>query len=669
VSLEINSLLRDRYRIKQQLAQSGMGTIYLAHDEVLNVNIAIKENLYTTEEHSQQFRQEATILAKLRHPNLPRVIDHFVLQGEGEYLVMDYIEGQDLQEALDKRGKPLPEEEVVRIGAVICEALKYMHSRRPPIIHRDIKPGNLKITSDGQIILVDFGLAKHYQQGEMTAVGAKGITPGYSPVEQYGHGTDSRSDIYALGATLYTLLTGQVPPEALERALESNSLHPINEFNPEISEPLQQVIEKAMAVQADDRFQDAQAFQDALLAAHPLPDFNAREPTVHPKTDSARTVLLQDAYEPTVRTPAKKKRKRVWAWLIPVLILIVGGALGLYFVMNGQFLEQFIAPTPTATQEIIIGIITDEPTATQSRPTATAEEILVPTSPTETEAVEPQGTPQGGGQGQIAFVSDRSGTPQVYLMNVDGTGLEQLTFETEGACQPEWSPDGTRLAFISPCAGRKNQYPGASVFILNLETGRIDLISTLATGDFDPAWSPDGSRLAFTSLQTGKAQVFVYEFASETAQLLMNRSITSCMPAWSPDGSQIVFVSPSPVTNLPILMVVDADGQNEPRGVLGQNYQEAYHPEWSPEGNLILFDLGGEPQLGGRLLSNNQDTSIQTNLSSVENPDYSIDADWLVCDGMLGTNGYDIFLMMRTGAHLERLTEDSADDYQPVWRP
>ena len=668
MSLEINSILRDRYRIKKELAQSGMGAIYLAHDEVLNVDIAIKENLYTTEEHSHQFRQEATILAKLRHPNLPRVIDHFVLQGEGEYLVMDYIDGQDLQALIEGRDEPLPEEEVVQIGVVICEALTYLHSRKPPIIHRDIKPGNLKITQDGHIVLVDFGLAKAYQQGEMTAVGAQGITAGYSPIEQYGHGTDAHSDIYALGATLYTLLTKKVPPEAIERALESKRLSAISELNPHVTSALQEVIEKAMAVQAEDRFKNAQAFQGALLAAHPLPDFISSEPVLPIKKKAANDVIPQGTYEPTVRVPVKKKhKKRVWGWLVPVLILAIGGTLG-GLMMNGGLFDSMDTPTPTATQTAVIEK-TKEPTKTPTPPTAAVEEILVEKPPTLTLTSVPEGTPQGGGQGQIAFVSERSGVPQIYLMNIDGTGLEQLTYEGEGACQPEWSPDGMSLAYISPCSGRKDQYGGASIFTLNLETGRIDLISTLATGDFDPAWSPDGSKLAFTSLQTGKSQIFIYEFAMGTSHLLMKRSISSSMPAWSPDGSQIVFVSPSPVTNLPILMVVDADGKEEPRGVIGQNYQKASHPEWSPQGDLILFDLNGEAELGGRLLSKNQDAPIYTSLTLVENPDFSVDASWLVCDGRLESYSFDIFLMMRTGARLAQLTKDPADDYQPAWRP
>ena len=132
--LDVNSLLRDRYRILKKLIESGMGILYLAHDEALNVAVAVKENQYTTAGHSQQFHQEATILARLRHPNLPRVIDHFVIDGQGEYLVMDYIKGMNLQESLDSRGNPLPESEVVRIAAVICDTLEYLHSRKPAIL-------------------------------------------------------------------------------------------------------------------------------------------------------------------------------------------------------------------------------------------------------------------------------------------------------------------------------------------------------------------------------------------------------------------------------------------------------------------------------------------------------------------------------------------------------
>lgn len=663
MSLKNGSRLRDRYRIIERLAQSGMGTVYKAHDEVLNVDVALKENHYTTEGHSRQFRQEATILARLRHPNLPRVIDHFVVEGQGEYLVMDFIEGQDLDQRLTELGGPLPEDQAVRIGAVVCDALDYLHSRTPPVIHRDIKPGNLKITPDGQVMLVDFGLAKFFEQGEMTAVGAKGITPGFSPVEQYGEGTDARSDVYALGATLYALLTGETPPESLDRAIGRNELSSIADLNPLVSPELAEVVETAMAVRAEDRFPTVNAFKDALLAAHPLPgEASGRSIT--------GSTLPRKKTQPQTNPPAPRKKRSIWAWLIPLLVVVFGGGAAAIFLLRGGG-SAAPAGSPTSTVTSAVAVAEADPTAsptTAPLPTET-EAVVAADEPTATLTPEPVGTPQGGGRGQIAFVSERDGFPQIYLMNADGSEVQQLTSETGGACQPEWAPDGLRLAYISPCDGPQDRYDRASLFVLDLETGRSDLISTLATGDYDPAWSPDGTTLAFTSLQTGRPQIFIYDLDSGETRNLMNRSTISRMPAWSPDGEQILFVSPSPVTNRPVLFTVDAEGTGEPRGVLGQNYPTALHPAWSPEGNLLLFDVGEEGVLGGRLLGANQDVPVDTSLALAQNPAFSLDADWILCDGREAGADLEIYIMMRSGARLTALTDDEADDYQPAWRP
>ena len=187
--LERGNLLNNRYRIVEILGQGGMGSVYRAVDENLGVEVAVKDNLFTTEEYARQFRREAIILANLRHPNLPRVTDHFVITGQGQYLVMDYIEGEDLRQRMDRVGV-LPDEEVIIIGAAVCDALAYLSSRKPPIIHRDLKPGNIKITPQGQIFLVDFGLAKTLHGSQATTTGACAMTPGYSPPEQYGTACD-----------------------------------------------------------------------------------------------------------------------------------------------------------------------------------------------------------------------------------------------------------------------------------------------------------------------------------------------------------------------------------------------------------------------------------------------------------------------------------------------
>ena len=142
MTLERGTLLHKRYRIVEILGQGGMGSVYRAVDENLGVDVAVKENLFTTEEYARQFRLEAIILANLRHPNLPRVTDHFVIEDQGQYLVMDYIEGEDLRQRMERVGK-LSEDEVIMIGVAMCDALSYLHSRRPPILHRDVKPGEM----------------------------------------------------------------------------------------------------------------------------------------------------------------------------------------------------------------------------------------------------------------------------------------------------------------------------------------------------------------------------------------------------------------------------------------------------------------------------------------------------------------------------------------------
>jgi len=681
MGLEIGSLLNDRYRKKRRLVQSGMGTLFLAHDEILNVDVAIKENMYASTDHSIQFRQEAMILARLRHSNLPRVIDHFVIKDQGEYLVMDYIEGRDLQAQLDIQGHPFSEREAVQIGITVCDALAYLHSRQPPIIHRDIKPANLKRTPEERIMLLDFGLAKHYQQDEVTAVGAKGVTAGYSPVEQYGQGTDARSDIYALGATLYTLLTGQVPPDSVERAIGMDDLEPITVYHPAVSKKLQDVISTAMAVKADDRFQSAEELKFALQSALPMDITPAQGGEPASRNPEKASIQAIDPQALTVLSPRTKSRKKShWYWLLPLIIFVFGGALtGLYFLWNNGWIDGLITqnPSPTAVIGLLVEPATPTPTEPEPTPTmtiepstSTPEALPSPTfSPSPSPTSEPVGTPQGGGQGQIAFVSERDGFPQIYMMDLVGRQLEQIISEPDGACQPTWSPDGMRLAYISPCDGRKERYDGASIFVYDFRSGRTDLISFLAAGDYDPAWSPDGGTLAFTSLQNGRPQIFIYDFATGETRQLMNRATINRMPVWSPDGAQIIYVSLDPISNQSTLFIVDAAGQEEPKVIFGQGYSETFRPDWTPEGDWIVFDLGGEGMLGGWLRSRNQDAPIQTQLAIAESPDFSPDGQWLACDGVLDLPRHDIFLMLRTGARLQRLTDDPAEDYQADWRP
>jgi serine/threonine protein kinase len=267
MALERGTLLHQRYRIAEVLEQDEMSIVYRALDEQLGVDVAVKENLLTSDEYARQFRLEAVILANLRHANLPRVTDHFVIGDQQQYLVMDYIGGENLRQRTGRTGN-ITEDEAILIGASICDALMYLHTRKPPVLHRGLMPENVRITSDGHVFLVNFGLAKVLHGNQVTTKGARAMMPGYSPSEQYGTAhTDPRTDIYSLGATLYASLSGVTPEDGLDRAMNKAQLTPLRKLNPKISSHLAVVIEKAMSVDPADRFQSAEDFKRALLNA------------------------------------------------------------------------------------------------------------------------------------------------------------------------------------------------------------------------------------------------------------------------------------------------------------------------------------------------------------------------------------------------------------------
>ncbi|MGE5073726.1 MAG: serine/threonine-protein kinase, partial [Anaerolineae bacterium] len=351
MTLERGTLLHKRYRIVEILGQGGMGSVYRAVDENLGVDVAVKENLFTTDEYARQFRLEAVILASLRHPNLPRVSDHFAVGDQGQYLIMDFIEGEDLRQRMERMGT-ITEDDAVMVGAAMCDALSYLHTRKPSILHRDIKPGNVKITPDGNIYLVDFGLAKLVQGTQATTTGARAMTPGYSPPEQYGTArTDPRTDIYSLGATLYAALTGMIPEDGLARAMDNAQLTPLRKRNPKVSRRLSAAIEKAMAIDPADRFQTAEDFKKALLSSkskteRPTGEFtvsppptgrrapepaNGRAPVSQPRAgQTPMPVFAPEDQKPFV-PPGKRRRRHPWVLtFLFILLIAAAGAFILY---------------------------------------------------------------------------------------------------------------------------------------------------------------------------------------------------------------------------------------------------------------------------------------------------------------------------------------------------
>ena len=311
-----NTLLQNRYLIIRSIGHGGMGAVYLARDQRLGHTVALKETFFTEERMRRAFEREARLLAHLRHPALPKVTDHFDEDG-GQFIVMEFISGDDLEILLAQRGEPFPVDQVLAWADELLKALDYLHSQDPPILHRDIKPANLKLTPQGEIILLDFGLAKGtagQTSSVMTSRSVFGFTPNFAPLEQIqGTGTGPRSDLYALAATVYYLMTGAIPPDALTRITavangQADPLRAADEVNPQIPQTVAEVLMKTMAHNRDHRPAGAIEMRELLREASPE---SVRLAKAHIKqakrTDSeANTVMPSTIIEaaPTQDIPA-----------------------------------------------------------------------------------------------------------------------------------------------------------------------------------------------------------------------------------------------------------------------------------------------------------------------------------------------------------------------------
>jgi serine/threonine protein kinase len=310
-----DTLLQNRYLVVKQIGQGGMGAVYIATDQRFGSTVALKETFFNDPAMRKAFEREARLLNHLRHPALPRVSDHFT-EEEGQFLVMEYIAGDDLAEKLKERGGAFPLSEVLNWADQLLDALDYLHTQEPIVIHRDIKPQNLKLTPRNAIVLLDFGLAKGtpaVQMSKMTATGSVfGYSRFYASLEQIqGAGTDPRSDLYSLGATLYHLVTGVIPPDALTRATavlngRPDPLSPANEVHEQVTPAVGQAINNAMAQNASQRPQTASAMREALREAARQGHSVARDTNAQPSPSTnlyeQETQLIYAAASPATAT-------------------------------------------------------------------------------------------------------------------------------------------------------------------------------------------------------------------------------------------------------------------------------------------------------------------------------------------------------------------------------
>ncbi len=656
--LQPGDILRDRYRIEGQLGKGGMGAVFLAHDLTLDIKVAVKENLNPSPESERQFRREARLLATLRHPNLPRVTDHFILE-ERQYLVMDFVKGVDLHTQVAKQ-PPTPAE-VLTWAESICGALSYLHTRKPPVIHRDIKPANLKLQPGGNVVLVDFGIAKIFDQSQ-TTTGARGLTPGFSPPEQYGgQRTDARSDMYSLAATLYSFLTNQRPADSIQRMLGKEILKPVRELNPAVPEHVEAALERAMALKQEERFPDMASFCMALAGRMQLETIRA--PLKHP-------------------APPKSRKVGLWIGLGVLALILLGSGAAL--ALSGVLPVGGSRAQPTETTVAVVA--QPENTTTPTPIPNTATPVPEPSStPTQTPTPTATTIVIGGG-GRIAFISDREDgrTLQIWTMNADGSDLRQLTFGPGNKGQPRWSNDGMKILYTAP--GGSDTYGndlGLDLFVINVDrSGEPTNLTENIGDDFDPAWSPDGSQIAFTSTRVNSLkQVFVTSVECNPAP--ENCSITEAprnvtagyaveyAPAWSPNGQTLAVIAS--INQAPGRIILRSAEGGEPSWFdLQDKIIGADHLSWSSNGQFIAFTWlvkYGKQEIYIAYAQNPglDPISLTSSLGNKE-PSFSPNDQWIVFTSTRDQNP-EIYIMTNSGSGQTNLTQNPGRDLQPDWQP
>lgn len=268
-----NTLLKDRYSVIRLLGRGGMGEVFLAEDKLLSRQVAVKKVIYSDHDFLlKSAEKEAMVLARLQHHCLPKVLDYFN-EDNAQYIVMEYIAGKDLGELLRNNHAPFSSEQIWPWLDTLLDILEYLHNQSPPVVHRDIKPQNIKITDSGKLFLLDFGLVKDTPtrvRSDSMSLSVYGYSQSYAPLEQInGDPTSVQTDVYELCATLYHLLTNVKPADALDRATKkiehkSDSLRPAHEVNPSVPVALSQVLEAGLQLSCDERIKSIKALRERL---------------------------------------------------------------------------------------------------------------------------------------------------------------------------------------------------------------------------------------------------------------------------------------------------------------------------------------------------------------------------------------------------------------------
>ncbi len=649
MTLGIGQVIHNRYSISEVLASGGMGTVYRARDESLGIEVALKEFLPGKIPIEHQIRNTA-LIAGLNHPAIPRVTDSFVTESGSQVLVMDYIPGDDLRSIVTKNG-PLTTGMAITITSTIGSALQFLHKQNPPVIHQDVKPGNIRITPEGKAVLVDFDLAAEVIESNTgNTTNDQGQTPGFAAPEQYNRMASPASDQYGLAATLFYLLTGVVLSDGITRATGNSALP--EQAVSRVPIDLQTCLKKALQINPNDRYADVQSFIDALSA------FARTNPSLASSSTTRNTM------------PLPRKRVNMWVaaglGFVSALVLLI--IAGWYFISQNS---RLIVPPPVNDLETPVPSTEMPGPVLEDVPVTQTVEVTYTPLPTAPDRNKP--TPLGGLSGTFAYVSEKTGLPQIFIGSTTSGNSTQVTNVSEGACQPEWSPDGIRLAFISPCppkaeiAGKQEPYSGSGLFLLAVNDGQIIPIPSPPGGDIEPSWSPDGTRIAYTSIRANYPQIFIFEIATENTEQITDTTGGNRQPVWSQDGNQLAFSS---YRKGSWQIWISAPDGSDPMPFSVQNNGAAFSADWSPDGKTIVFSQTNSLRLVSKSANdaNAQEFVLNPRLTGAANPDISPDGRWILFDSKIGGN-YQVYRISIYGSGAESLTPGDEISYHPVWKP
>jgi len=711
-----------RYHILEQLGEGGMATVYKAFDTRLEREVAVKiirKDVFSPvvlERVLKRFEREAKSLARLSHPNIVKVLDYGDYEGS-PYLVLEYLPGGTLKGRL---GKPLPWTEATRLLLPIARALEYAHQQG--VIHRDVKPSNILITTSGEPMLTDFGIAKLLEADEGQTLTATGVgigTPEYmSPEQGMGREIDARADVYSLGIVFYELVTGHKPyvadtPMAVVLKHVTDPLPRPQRFVPDLPDAVEKVLLKALAKEPQNRYPTMEAFAGGMerLAAEAgkgLP--RVTMPKTPPKVDTRATILqeadtratiLQEAdteatcdqgvesvIPPTFPPrPEPAQPSRTWRWLLPVgiaalLLAVCGVVAGVIWIINSGLLAKN-QPVETQPSGPSGGVeLAETLTASGALPTSTAPLLATATLPlaesgstaapvaTSTPIPTPTFTlvptqPSLDPTGKIVYscqMSRLSDFNEICLMNADGSNYRQLTSNGANNGYASLSPDGKSIIYSSNVSG------SWQIYEMNPSNGSTQQLTFGPDQASAPEISPDGRYLVYkhSDADTQLDSIWVMSRDGGNPHQVYSAGWD---PVWSPDGSQILFASGS--LDQPQLYVVNSDGSG--RRQLTNQGDLRGRSDWSVSGLIALYAGTAWHRNIFTMNSNGSGIAQITDGGNSQAPSFSPDGNWIAFtayfDNMNDANGCEIYIMRADGSDRQRLTYNNYCDWQPRWGP